>query len=102
MVLGVRAAVKLSDGTWADADARLGAEGVTAFNVAPNVAEFRDLSVELPSVPKPAVSEEALEGMPWREALEPALGGRITLRVELLALNGRSFADEITIPARTA
>ncbi len=66
------------------------------------MAEFRELTLELPSLALPAVSAEALEGMPWREALEPALGGRIVLRVELIALDGKTFSDELVIPARTA
>ena len=74
-----------------------------AFNVAPQVAEFRELTLELPSAALPAgVSAEALEGMSWREALEPALGGSIALRVELVALDGKTFSDEFTVPARVA
>ncbi len=99
VVLGVRGWVKQADGAWAEADARLGG-GADAFNVAPQVAEFRELTLELPSIAKPAVAEPALEGMSWREALEPALGGRLTFRVELLALDGRRFTDELTIPPR--
>jgi hypothetical protein len=101
VVLGARGWVQLADGSWAAADARIGG-GADAFNVAPKVAEFRELTLELPSIAKPAVSAEALEGMSWREALEPALGGRIALRIELSALDGKTFSDEFTVPARTA
>lgn len=105
VVLGAKAWVRLADGSWAAADARLGTatgDAVAAFNVAPQVAEFRELTVELPSVPKPALPDEAAEGLSWREALEPALGGQILLRVALLALNGKAFSDEIAVPARAA
>ena len=101
VVLGVRGTVRLANGSWADAAARI-TSGPDVFNVAPKVAEFREVTFELPSVQKPAVSEEVLEGMPWREALEPALGGSITLRVELVALDGKTFAGEFTVPARKA
>ena len=47
-------------------------------------------------------SAEALEGMSWREALEPALGGVIALRIELIALDGKTFTDEFTVPTRAA
>ncbi len=101
VVLGARASVKLADGSWAPADARIG-DGAQAFNIAPQVAEFRDITLELPATTKPAMPAESLEGMSWREALEPALGGRIVLRVELIALDGKTFTDEIAIQARTA
>jgi hypothetical protein len=98
VVLGARGWVRLADGTWAEADARLGSRA-EAFNVAPQVAEFRELTLELPSVTKPAGSGAALEEMSWREALEPAVGGRLAFRVELAALDGKTFTDELTIPA---
>jgi len=102
VILGARGWVRLADGSWAAADAKIGG-GADAFNVAPQVAEFRELTLELPSVALPAgVSAEALEGMSWREALEPALGGSIALRIELLALDGKTFTDEFTVPARAA
>lgn len=101
VVLGVRAQVRLADGTWAPADARIG-DAMVAFNVAPQLAEFRELTVELPSVPKPALPDEAADGLSWREALEPALGGQIVVRVALAALGGREFADELAVPARAA
>lgn len=101
VVLGARGWARLADGSWAEADVKISG-GADAFNVAPKVAEFRELTFELPSVAKPAVAAEVLEGMPWREALEPALGGSIALRVELVALDGHTFTDEFTIPARTA
>ena len=63
----------------------------------------REVTLDLPSVPKPAgVSEESLEGMSWREALEPAVGGQLAFRVELTALDGKTFTDEFTVPARRA
>ena len=100
VILGARGWVRLADGSWAEADVKISG-GADAFNVAPQVAEFREMTLELPSVAKHGgVSAEALEGMPWREALEPALGGQIALRIELTALNGKTFTDEITVPAR--
>ena len=55
------------------------------------------------SVAKPAgVSAEELEGISWREALEPVLGGQIALRIEVVALGGKTFTDEFTVPARAA
>jgi hypothetical protein len=102
VVLGCRGWVRLADGSWTAADAKISG-GADAFNVASQVAEFREVALALPSVAKPAgVSAEALEGMSWREALEPALGGQITLRIELIALNGKTFTDELTVPARAA
>src|SRR5437868_4983204 len=65
VVLGARGWVRLADGSWSAADARISG-GLDAFNVAPQVAEFRELTLELSAVPKPAVSAEALEGMSWR------------------------------------
>lgn len=101
VILGARGWVRLADGSWAAADARISG-GADAFNVASQVAEFRELTLELPSVAKPAVAAEALEGMSWREALELTLGGVIALRIELVALDGKTFTDEFTVPARAA
>src|SRR4051812_16593069 len=72
VILGARGWVRLADGSWAEAEARISG-GADAFNVASKVAEFRELTLELPAIAKPAVAAEALEGMSWREALEPAL-----------------------------
>jgi hypothetical protein len=101
VVLSARGWVRLANGSWAGADVRISG-GADVFNISPQVAEFRELTFELPSVTKPAVSAEVLEGMPWREALEPALGGSIALRVELVALNSKTFTDEFTVPAVAA
>jgi len=96
VVLGAHGWVRLADGTWGRAEVRFG-ERTEAFNVAPQLAEFRELTLELPSVHKPSVPEAALEEISWREALEPAVGGRLVLRVELVALDGKTFTDELAI-----
>jgi hypothetical protein len=101
VVLSARGSVRLADGSWGELDVRHdNPDG--AFNVAPQVAVFREVTLELPSVPKPAVTGAALEGMSWREALEPAVGGQMVFRVELVALDGKTFTDEIRIPPFSA
>jgi len=98
VVLGARAQVRKADGTWAAAAVRVSG-GADVFNVAPQVAEFREVWIELPQVAKPAMPDAEWSQKSWREVLEPALGGRIVLRVELITLGGKTFADELTAPA---
>jgi hypothetical protein len=97
VVLSARGWVRLADGTWEDLAVRHDhPDG--AFNVAPQVAVFREVTLELPSVPKPAAAGPAIEGMSWREVLEPAVGGQLVFRVALVALDGKTFTDEIRVP----
>jgi hypothetical protein len=99
VVLRTRVWVQKSGGVWAESGVYIQDGGTNAFNVAPQVAEFRTVRLVLPQMPKPSPLTEEWSKLTWRQALEQAVGGPLVFKVELGSLDDRTFTDIIPLPA---
>jgi hypothetical protein len=98
VVFGVRAALRLREGGWLPLHASFQAyddEAKTdvAFNLPPSQATFLRLRLGTDRLPNPPVRPEEWQQISWAEAVARVVAEPPELKIELSALDERTFCD---------
>jgi hypothetical protein len=102
VVLKVRAWYRLRDGKWLEARTTFLAyddetKRAVPFNLPPMQATFLQVEVTATDVPKPVQSESEWANPSWLPLAQKLLAEPLELRLELLGLDRRRFADVLRL-----